>query len=91
MPSQAALIRRVNRVKAKMRHAEPKDKDFELANDFVPDDFLIGDINVEMGRNQEQARLLIFATPYQLKKNVRSTALVFIRDYGDPQEHHIFV
>ncbi|CAH1248587.1 Hypp8274 [Branchiostoma lanceolatum] len=47
---------------------EPKDLDLELANDYVPDDFLIGDIEVEMGRNQKKARHLIFATPYQLKK-----------------------
>ncbi|XP_066274964.1 uncharacterized protein [Branchiostoma lanceolatum] len=67
MPSQAALLRRVNRAKAKMRPAEPQDLDFELADEYTPDDFLIGDIEVLWGRNQEKARHLIFATPYQLK------------------------
>ncbi|CAH1264073.1 Hypp2848 [Branchiostoma lanceolatum] len=49
-----------------MRPAEPQDLDFELANEYVPDDFLIGDIEVLWGRNQK-ARHLIFAIPYQLK------------------------
>eukprot|EP00058_Branchiostoma_floridae_P018894 XP_002604383.1 hypothetical protein BRAFLDRAFT_73369 [Branchiostoma floridae] len=68
IPSKAALLRRVSRVKAKTRPADPRDLEFDLANDYVPENFLIGDLEVCLGREQKRERQLVFATPYRLKK-----------------------
>ncbi|CAH1240910.1 Hypp6191 [Branchiostoma lanceolatum] len=41
LPSHTALLRRVNRAKAKLRPVEPKDLNFELDQQFIPDNFLL--------------------------------------------------
>ncbi|XP_078621125.1 uncharacterized protein LOC144887624 [Branchiostoma floridae x Branchiostoma japonicum] len=67
LPSQAALLRRVNRAKAKMRPEEPRAGDlmtFELDEQFIPDDFLFFDFPVQGARRSR--RHIMFATQKQL-------------------------
>ncbi|KAI8503804.1 hypothetical protein Bbelb_187750 [Branchiostoma belcheri] len=65
MPSHAALLRRVNRAKAKMGPEEPNDlMNFELNEHFIPDDFLRSDIPA-IGRaaGTSTARSRLFGHP----------------------------
>ncbi|XP_066268880.1 uncharacterized protein [Branchiostoma lanceolatum] len=67
LPSQAALLRRVNRAKAKMRPKEPKDLEdlmnFQLDEHYIPEDFLRADIPVGVKRRR---RHILLATQQQL-------------------------
>ncbi|CAH1264049.1 Hypp2823 [Branchiostoma lanceolatum] len=68
LPSQAALLCRVNRAKVKIRPEEQKDfedlMNFQLDEHYLPEDFLQADVPV--GVNRRRRRHLLLATQQQL-------------------------
>ena len=55
LPKPDLLARQANRLRQRMRPAEPTDLDFHLEEDHIPADFLKGDVEVKDRRH------LIFA------------------------------
>ncbi|XP_041350034.1 uncharacterized protein LOC121369182 isoform X2 [Gigantopelta aegis] len=60
LPGPSSLARMANRVRAKLRPAEPRDLLFEIAENFIPADFLRADVRVNTHRH------IVFATERQL-------------------------
>ena len=60
-PKPDNLARAANRLRQKLRPAEPQDCDFELTADFLPADFLVADIRMDDARHvvMETAELSI--------------------------------
>ncbi|KAJ8300263.1 hypothetical protein KUTeg_021782 [Tegillarca granosa] len=82
-PNQQYLIRTANRVRQQLRPEEPKDLDFELAENFIPDGFIVKDIHVDTYRH------LVFFTADQL--NVFSSAKTWYLDGTFKIVRHPFV
>lgn len=61
LPQPAALARAANRQRQKTRPIHPTSLDFELNEDAIPDDYLIGDITIGSRRH------FVFSTPKQLQ------------------------
>jgi len=65
-PNVASLARATNRRREKLRTPEPQELMFDLAEDFLPEDFMRRDITVDHERH------LVFATNRQLETLARA-------------------
>ncbi|KAK8375337.1 hypothetical protein O3P69_008302 [Scylla paramamosain] len=72
-PAPGLLVRRANRLRQALRPTDPQDLHFEVAVNFIPQDYLRNDIAMD------GARHLIFATQAQL--DILERAKTWKRDY----------